>query len=130
MRELQIWLSFLAAAGGAALGGLINLIIHKSSIRNIKSENDKNRKATELEAEKARKTQISVAMLNFMKVNNVSDEELVKIVSGDNFKTAFDLMNNLIKAKENIQDRSSDNNKKLDNDIIKAKGALDYVREN
>ncbi len=113
-QSLQIGLSFLAGIVGAIIGGLINLVIHYSSLKNIKIENQKNRNV-----------QLRTEVIKLLKDKNISREEAVDIVNAA--KPIADLLSKDLNLNQ-VKDAVNNNNKKLDDDIIKGNEEYDYAR--
>lgn len=100
---LNISLSFLGALVGAGLGGLINIWIHKSSLKNIRIENNKNWK-----------NNIKTTLIN--KTEAKSPEDLLKVVTDGNLIAAYDQIVNWDK-KDNTN-MNNQESKELINDKI------------
>lgn len=113
-QSLQIGLSFLAGFVGALIGALINLWIHYSSLKNIKFENQKNRSV-----------QSTIEVVRLLKDKNISPAELVKIVN--EAKPIAELLIKDLNLNQ-VKDAVSNNNKKLDDDIIRENGEYDYAK--
>ncbi|MBE4704429.1 hypothetical protein [Spiroplasma platyhelix] len=102
--------TIIAALIGGGLGSLGSFYIHKSKLKHDKEQKEKDRE-----------TEAKIAALNYMKINNVTADELFNIMNDGAFEKTVDLLTNrLSESKENIQDTSINNNDKLDNDIIKS----------
>ena len=124
-QSLQIGLSFIAGFVGALIGGLINLWIHYSSLKNIKIENQKNRKAQSIANDKIINAQLTTEVIKIMKDKNISREEIVNIINSA--KPVVDLIINNLNLNQ-VKEAVNNNNKKLDDDIIKGNEDYDYAR--
>lgn len=124
-QSLQIGLSFIAGFVGALIGGLINLWIHYSSLKNIKIENQKNRKAQAIANDKIINAQLTTEVIKIMKDKNISREETVNIINAA--KPVVDLIINNLNLNQ-VKEAVNNNNKKLDDDIIKGNEDYDYAR--
>ncbi|MCL6429019.1 hypothetical protein LT335_00580 [Spiroplasma sp. JKS002669] len=124
-QSLQIGLSFIAGFVGALIGGLINLWIHYSSLKNIKIENQKNRKAQAIANDKIINAQLTTEVIKIMKDKNISREEIVNIINAA--KPVVDLIINNLNLNQ-VKEAVNNNNKKLDDDIIKGNEDYDYAR--
>ena len=124
-QSLQIGLSFIAGFVGALIGGLINLWIHYSSLKNIKIENQKNRKSQAIANDKIINAQLTTEVIKIMKDKNISREEIVNIINAA--KPVVDLIINNLNLNQ-VKEAVNNNNKKLDDDIIKGNEDYDYAR--